>query len=156
VSLCVAGGVPHWQEVAGGVPTGTEGGGGGYAMGPTPADDVSPYLLSALRRYLPSNEAAAEDSSAYAVASDAYACDEFRMYEFKVRRCARGRSHNWTDCPFAHPGEKARRRDPRRYRTQPCKDGTACRHRVSFLPNAFLIEIIGPSGPFPFKNKIKS
>ncbi|XP_017701864.3 zinc finger CCCH domain-containing protein 2-like [Phoenix dactylifera] len=46
---------------------------------------------------------------------DTYSCDEFRMYEFKVRRCMRGRSHDWTDCPFAHPGEKARRRDPRRY-----------------------------------------
>ncbi|KAA8526351.1 hypothetical protein F0562_008446 [Nyssa sinensis] len=35
--------------------------------------------------------------------------------KFKVRRCTRSRSHDWTDCPFAHPGEKARRRDPRRY-----------------------------------------
>ncbi|XP_020089197.1 zinc finger CCCH domain-containing protein 2-like [Ananas comosus] len=102
--------------------------------------------------------------------ADVYASDDFRMYEFKVRRCARGRSHDWTECPFAHPGEKARRRDPRkyhysgtacpdfrkgsckrgdacefahgvfecwlhpaRYRTQPCKDGTACRRRVCFF-----------------------
>ncbi|KAK1290831.1 Zinc finger CCCH domain-containing protein 20 [Acorus calamus] len=101
---------------------------------------------------------------------DAYATDEFRMYEFKVSRCARGRSHDWTECPYAHPCEKARRRDPRkyhysgtacpdfrkgsckrgdscefahgvfecwlhpaRYRTQPCKDGTACRRRVCFF-----------------------
>lgn len=42
-------------------------------------------------------------------------CDEFRMYEFKVRRCGRGRAHDWTECPYAHPGEKARRRDPRRH-----------------------------------------
>ncbi|KAK8624611.1 hypothetical protein V6N13_089502 [Hibiscus sabdariffa] len=47
--------------------------------------------------------------------ADPYASDHFRMYEFKVRRCTRSRSHDWTDCPFAHPGEKARRRDPRRY-----------------------------------------
>lgn len=46
---------------------------------------------------------------------DAYSCDEFRMYEFKIRRCVRGRSHDWTECPYAHPGEKARRRDPRKY-----------------------------------------
>ncbi|CAH8358123.1 unnamed protein product [Eruca vesicaria subsp. sativa] len=46
---------------------------------------------------------------------DPYAGDHFRMYEFKIRRCTRSRSHDWTDCPFAHPGEKARRRDPRRY-----------------------------------------
>jgi hypothetical protein len=138
-------------------------------------DDASPYaLLAALRHYLPSNEAAAaydEDDEEEALAAvDAYACDEFRMYEFKVRRCSRGRSHDWTDCPYAHPGEKARRRDPRRYhysgtacpdfrkggckrgdacefahgvfecwlhparyRTQPCKDGTACRRRVCFF-----------------------
>jgi hypothetical protein len=132
-------------------------------------------LLAALRRYLPSNDSAApygeeDDDDAVTAALDAYACDEFRMYEFKVRRCARGRSHDWTDCPFAHPGEEARRRDPRRfhysgtacpdfrkggcrrrdscefahgvfecwlhparYRTQPCKDGVACRRRVCFF-----------------------
>ncbi|CAL9166381.1 zinc finger CCCH domain-containing protein 2-like [Musa acuminata AAA Group] len=68
---------------------------------------------------------------------DVYSSDEFRMYEFKVRRCMRGRSHDWTDCPFAHPGEKARRRDPRRYhysgavcpefrRSGSCPRGDAC------------------------------
>ncbi|XP_010494430.1 PREDICTED: zinc finger CCCH domain-containing protein 61-like [Camelina sativa] len=46
---------------------------------------------------------------------DPYAGDHFRMYEFKIRRCTRSRSHDWTDCPFSHPGEKARRRDPRRF-----------------------------------------
>ncbi|OVA00360.1 zinc finger protein [Macleaya cordata] len=34
----------------------------------------------------------------------------------------RSRSHDWTDCPFAHPGEKARRRDPRRFHYS----GNAC------------------------------
>ncbi|KAL5201987.1 hypothetical protein ABZP36_012939 [Zizania latifolia] len=163
---------PPWQHVAASPVSGVEGGVGGR-------DEVAPYhLLDALRHYLPSNEAAVggfgvgvggeEEEAAAAV--DAYACDEFRMYEFKVRRCARGRSHDWTECPFAHPGEKARRRDPRRYfysgtacpefrkggckrgdacefahgvfecwlhparyRTQPCKDGTACRRRVCFF-----------------------
>ena len=33
------------------------------------------------------------------------------MFEFKERRCARGRSHDWTECPYAHPGEKAHQRD---------------------------------------------
>ncbi|KAH7299709.1 hypothetical protein KP509_24G025600 [Ceratopteris richardii] len=55
-------------------------------------------------------------------ALDIYSSDDFRMYEFKVRKCVRGRSHDWTECPFAHPGEKARRRDPRRYNYS----GTAC------------------------------
>ncbi|CAN4094452.1 unnamed protein product [Withania somnifera] len=53
---------------------------------------------------------------------DVYACDDFRMYEFKIRRCGRGRSHDWTECPFVHLGEKARRRDPRKYNYS----GTAC------------------------------
>ncbi|OEL23994.1 Zinc finger CCCH domain-containing protein 2 [Dichanthelium oligosanthes] len=139
--------------------------------------EVTPYLLAALRQYLPCNDAAGlgsadDDEAAAAMAAgvDGFGCDEFRMYEFKVRRCARARSHDWTECPFAHPGEKARRRDPRkyhysgtacpdfrkggckrgdacefahgvfecwlhpaRYRTQPCKDGTACRRRVCFF-----------------------
>ncbi|WOL17066.1 hypothetical protein Cni_G25855 [Canna indica] len=76
-------------------------------------------LAAALQRFLPRN--------------GAYACsDEFRMYEFKVRRCARARSHDWTECPYAHPGEKARRRDPRmfHYSGNPCPDfrrGGGCR-----------------------------
>ncbi|XP_038998548.1 zinc finger CCCH domain-containing protein 2-like [Hibiscus syriacus] len=48
-------------------------------------------------------------------ADDPYGGDHFRMYEFKVRKCTRNRSHDWTDCPFLHPREKARRRDPRRF-----------------------------------------
>eukprot|EP00803_Ostreobium_quekettii_P009972 evm.model.scf_3072.1 EVM.evm.TU.scf_3072.1 scf_3072:5480-10677(+) len=44
----------------------------------------------------------------------AYGTDEFRMYCFKVTPCAKTFSHDWTLCPFAHPGEKARRRDPLR------------------------------------------
>ncbi|KAF3338632.1 zinc finger CCCH domain-containing protein 2-like protein [Carex littledalei] len=98
--------------------------------------------------------------------------DEFRMYRFKVQRCSSTRtSHDWTDCPYLHPGEKARRRDPRkfrytselctefrkngkcairdecrfahgvfevwlhpdRYRTQLCRDGTACTRKVCFF-----------------------
>ncbi|XVE66171.1 hypothetical protein DITRI_Ditri08aG0058900 [Diplodiscus trichospermus] len=71
-----------------------------------------PYETS-LHKYLPSNRNNHEDEDNDA---DPYATDHFRMYEFKVRKCTRSRSHDWTDCPFAHPGEKARRRDPRRYR----------------------------------------
>ncbi|KAL5783358.1 hypothetical protein ACOSP7_008387 [Xanthoceras sorbifolium] len=83
--------------------------------------------LMALQRYLPSNEfilkpesdSLSDDSD---LPVDAFSCDYFRMYEFKVRRCARGRSHDWTECPYAHPGEKARRRDPSKYHYS----GTAC------------------------------
>ncbi|GLT85500.1 hypothetical protein SLE2022_036890 [Rubroshorea leprosula] len=93
--------------------------------------------FSSLRRYLPSNDfesdSLCEDSD---IPVDAFSCDQFRMYEFKVRRCVRGRSHDWTECPYAHPGEKARRRDPRKYhysgnacpdfRKGNCRKGDSC------------------------------
>ncbi|KAK8994422.1 hypothetical protein V6N11_045514 [Hibiscus sabdariffa] len=44
-----------------------------------------------------------------------YGTDDFRMYTFKVKPCSRAYSHDWTECPFVHPGENARRRDPRKY-----------------------------------------
>ncbi|KAK7319922.1 hypothetical protein RJT34_04651 [Clitoria ternatea] len=90
--------------------------------------DYSPYSLqeaiSALQHY---NDTDPESDSELPtlepdVPVDAYSCDHFRMFEFKIRRCARGRSHDWTECPYAHPGEKARRRDPRKFHYS----GTAC------------------------------
>ncbi|KAJ7973748.1 Zinc finger CCCH domain-containing protein [Quillaja saponaria] len=93
--------------------------------------DYSPYylqeVLTSLHSYLPSNDVDIDSDSDISgrdsdAPLDAYSCDHFRMFEFKVRRCARGRSHDWTECPYAHPGEKARRRDPRKYHYS----GTAC------------------------------
>uniref|UniRef100_A0A383VAV7 C3H1-type domain-containing protein n=1 Tax=Tetradesmus obliquus TaxID=3088 RepID=A0A383VAV7_TETOB len=57
--------------------------------------------------------------------------DEFRMYCYKVLPCAKRAAHEWTTCPWAHPGEKARRRDPRvySYLAIPCpdtKEGKEC------------------------------
>ncbi|KAH7437065.1 hypothetical protein KP509_05G054700 [Ceratopteris richardii] len=67
-----------------------------------------------------------------------FTTDEFRMYSFKVRPCSRTYSHDWTECPFVHPGENARRRDPRRYhyscvpcpefRKGTCRKGDSCEH----------------------------
>lgn len=100
-----------------------------------------PETYAALHRYLPSNDPDLDSDSDMSGLDpdspvDAYSCDHFRMYEFKVRKCARGRSHDWTECPYAHPGEKARRRDPRKYhysgtacpdfRKGSCKKGDAC------------------------------
>ncbi|CAL0326178.1 unnamed protein product [Lupinus luteus] len=53
-----------------------------------------------------------------------YTTDEFRIFSFKVRPCSRAYSHDWTECPFVHPGENARRRDPRKfhYSCVPCPD----------------------------------
>ncbi|XP_059660873.1 zinc finger CCCH domain-containing protein 66-like [Cornus florida] len=67
-----------------------------------------------------------------------YGTDEFRMYMFKVKPCSRAYSHDWTECPFVHPGENARRRDPRKYhyscvpcpefRKGACRQGDACEY----------------------------
>jgi hypothetical protein len=38
--------------------------------------------------------------------------DQFRMASMKVLPCSKRFVHDWTECPFAHPQEKARRRDP--------------------------------------------
>ncbi|KAH7432929.1 hypothetical protein KP509_07G046400 [Ceratopteris richardii] len=95
---------------------------------------TSASALFTLRQFLPSNlERDRSDAFPY----DMCIGDEFRMYAFKVRKCTRGRSHDWTECPFLHPGEKARRRDPRRYnysgdpcpdyRKGSCKMGDACK-----------------------------
>ncbi|KAI8464311.1 MAG: hypothetical protein J3K34DRAFT_461990 [Monoraphidium minutum] len=73
---------------------------------------------------------------------DLFATDEFRMYAFKILPCARRTSHDWTTCPFAHPGEKARRRDPRLFsylavpcpdvkQNQPCPRGDSCQYAHS-------------------------
>ncbi|CAA6654769.1 unnamed protein product [Spirodela intermedia] len=60
------------------------------------------------------------------------------MYTFKVKPCSRAYSHDWTECPFVHPGENARRRDPRKYhyscvpcpefRKGSCRNGDACEY----------------------------
>lgn len=74
----------------------------------------SPKVLpedTLFKRFLPYNSGVDSDDED----GDPYSGDHFRIYEFKVRKCTRSRSHDWTDCPFAHPGEKARRRCPRRY-----------------------------------------
>ncbi|KAF5727328.1 Zinc finger family protein [Tripterygium wilfordii] len=67
-----------------------------------------------------------------------YGTDDFRMYTFKIMPCSRAYSHDWTECPFVHPGENARRRDPRKYhyscvpcpefRKGTCRQGDACEY----------------------------
>ncbi|CAH9105574.1 unnamed protein product [Cuscuta epithymum] len=67
-----------------------------------------------------------------------FSTDEFRMFSFKIRPCSRAYSHDWTECPFVHPGENARRRDPRKYhyscvpcpefRKGACRRGDMCEY----------------------------
>ncbi|KAG6471301.1 zinc finger CCCH domain-containing protein 2-like [Zingiber officinale] len=102
---------------------------GSFAGLPT---DLHPHLIGdvslALQRFIAFDDGSSPDSTE----ADVFSSDYFRVYEFKIRRCPRGRSHDWTECPYAHPGEKARRRDPRRfhYSGTPCSDfrqGGGCR-----------------------------
>ncbi|KAG8376089.1 hypothetical protein BUALT_Bualt09G0027200 [Buddleja alternifolia] len=114
--------VPPWSFTADYLNSSPKGGGGGGGGSNGSVDDYSVFFqtdsIKALQRYLASNSN--DDGDLASV--DAHTCDHFRMFEFKVRMCSRGRSHDWTECPFAHPGEKARRRDPRKFHYA----GTAC------------------------------
>ncbi|XVF37177.1 hypothetical protein REPUB_Repub19eG0123600 [Reevesia pubescens] len=71
------------------------------------------------------------DPSLPDIKNSIYSTDEFRMYCFKVRSGSRAYSHDWTECPFVHPGENARKKDPRKfhYSCVPCPDfrKRACR-----------------------------
>lgn len=40
----------------------------------------------------------------------------FLMYSYKVKPCQKKYRHDWRVCPFAHEGESAARRDPRKYK----------------------------------------
>ncbi|XP_008778438.1 zinc finger CCCH domain-containing protein 24-like [Phoenix dactylifera] len=79
--------------------------------------DLPPSAISEKKEY-------PVDPSLPDIKNSVYATDEFRMYSFKVRPCSRAYSHDWTECPFVHPGENARRRDPRKYHYScvPCPD----------------------------------
>lgn len=50
---------------------------------------------------------------------EAQATAEFIMFSWKVVECPTvDAGHDWTTCPWAHPGEKARRRSPRNHSYQ--------------------------------------
>ncbi|MCL7036168.1 hypothetical protein MKW94_028046 [Papaver nudicaule] len=75
-------------------------------------------------------------NSVYIDGDVVYNNDEFRMFIFKIKKCPKTRSHDWTECPYAHRNEKARRRDPRKFRysgiacsefrSGECKNGELC------------------------------
>ncbi|XP_057860280.2 zinc finger CCCH domain-containing protein 30 [Cryptomeria japonica] len=86
----------------------------------------SPKFMEATKMFADGNEKKEYpvDPSLPDIKNSIYTTDEFRMFSFKVRPCSRAYSHDWTECPFVHPGENARRRDPRRYHYScvPCPD----------------------------------
>ncbi|XP_047333406.1 zinc finger CCCH domain-containing protein 29-like [Impatiens glandulifera] len=112
------------------------------ANGDTPGDLIAPKLKStdhSKRKKLESmliTRGSIPEKKEYALLPDInvglYGTDEFRMYSFKVKPCSRAYSHDWTECPFVHPGENARRRDPRKhqYSCVPCPEfrkGSCCK-----------------------------
>ncbi|GAB2274777.1 hypothetical protein Dimus_009550 [Dionaea muscipula] len=89
----------------------------------SPSKHFADAAAALMHKFLPYNGDSSDlQDDGFDPDADPYSSDQFRMFEFKVRRCTRSRSHDWTDCPFAHPGEKARRRDPRKYHYS----GTVC------------------------------
>ncbi|BDA47830.1 probable zinc finger CCCH domain-containing protein 50 at N-terminal half [Coccomyxa sp. Obi] len=59
-----------------------------------------------------------KQSAAYEVAAgeeepELFKSDDFRIFCMKVLPCSKRSCHDWQQCPYAHPGEKAKRRDPR-------------------------------------------
>lgn len=97
---------------------------------PSPASDSTSSPMVSKFSDLPLSSGVSEkkeypvDPSLPDIKNSIYATDEFRMFSFKVRPCSRAYSHDWTECPFVHPGENARRRDPRKfhYSCVPCPD----------------------------------
>lgn len=58
------------------------------------------------RGHTPSSQAVNSQAALQDPDEETLMSDEFRMYEFKIRRCSRTRAHDWTECPYTHPGEK--------------------------------------------------
>ncbi|OAY38402.1 zinc finger CCCH domain-containing protein 29 isoform X2 [Manihot esculenta] len=108
--------------------------------GESPSEDEEEKLIM---MSLPAKEGAEKkeypiDVSLPDINNGIYGTDEFRMYCFKVKPCSRAYSHDWTECPFVHPGENARRRDPKKYpyscvpcpefRKGACQKGDSCEY----------------------------
>lgn len=90
----------------------------------SPSSPVAPKFTDSAVNSTSEKKEYPVDPSLPDIKNSMYATDEFRMYSFKVRPCSRAYSHDWTECPFVHPGENARRRDPRKfhYSCVPCPD----------------------------------
>ncbi|CAG9466430.1 unnamed protein product [Pedinophyceae sp. YPF-701] len=107
-------------------------------------EDAPPQPVTSTTPFLDSLEPAGRTdsqtdtvSNPIEIGADQFSSDEFRLYKCKVMRCPKTRPHDWTNCPYAHPGEKAARRDPLVYnyrgwacpefrRAGSCPRGDAC------------------------------
>lgn len=76
-------------------------------------------------------DAAGSSSSSSDVPPSSRFPADFYLYTYKVAPCSVTGPHEWSTCPFWHPGERARRRDPTRFSYEPllCPDdkkGVSC------------------------------
>lgn len=60
--------------------------------------------------------------------------DHFMMWVWKVEMCKRVDKHDRENCPYAHPGELARRRHPSLYQALPCPEARAVSPAHMLLP----------------------
>jgi len=90
----------------------------------SPSSPVAANLTDTAVSSTPEKKKYPVDPSIPDIRNRIYATDEFRMYSVKVLLCHRAYTHDWTECPFYHPNENARRRDPRKftYSCVPCPD----------------------------------
>ena len=81
------------------------------------------------------------------IMSPQYRTDNFMMYGFKVALCSRPGRHRWDDCPFAHPTENARRRDPRVF-SYSCHECPSYRYVATFLQRFLHLKLLHLSIPY--------
>jgi hypothetical protein len=62
--------------------------------------------------------------------------DHFMMWVWKVEMCKRVDKHDRESCPYAHPGELARRRHPSLYQALPCPEARAVSQAPTLLVSA--------------------
>ena len=69
----------------------------------------------------------------------------------QVLPCSKRFCHDWTVCPYAHPGEKAKRRDPRvhSYTGIACPNMKKVRHLMPFCVLCSLAAKWGSAFLFP-------
>ncbi|KAK8657879.1 hypothetical protein V6N13_036098 [Hibiscus sabdariffa] len=85
------------------------------ALAQTQARAQAQALALAQAQALARVQAEAQAKYNEAIDQEIYGSDEFRMYGYKIKRCPRMYSHDWMNCPYTHHGERAERRDPRKY-----------------------------------------
>jgi hypothetical protein len=83
----------------------------------TPSTKSKPSVSQSPPRSLSNtnDQSNSKGSEADSQNSAIFETDDFKIWCMKVIPCTKRFVHDWTVCPFAHTGEKAVRRDPRKF-----------------------------------------